>query len=156
MQRVILSEHVLKWESYCTWLTWRAQPLLYFITLGCWRATKSLSATNSMYCLIRPQFMPIKLTGRASVKNCNIEENYNKNHTLLPFTHFIIDSLTSCSILTASQMMARILSGDGLCFSLVKSKQAKSQWRPSSLLINSLENVRPGMRPLLARAFEQV
>ena len=30
----------------------------------------------------------------------------------------------------------------------MKRRQAKSQCRPSSLLISSLENVRPGIRPL--------
>jgi len=57
-------------------------------------------------------------------------------------------SLTSCSILTASQISSLILLVEGLCFSLLYMRQAKSQCKPSSLLISSLENVKPGIRPL--------
>ena len=38
-------------------------------TFGCSKATSSLSATNSIYCFMRSQFIPINLTGKASVKN---------------------------------------------------------------------------------------
>lgn len=55
---------------------------------------------------------------------------------------------TSCSICTALQMRCRTFSGDGLCFSLVNMRQAKSQCRPSSRLISSLEKVSPGIKPL--------
>ena len=65
-------------------------------------------------------------------------------------THSVTTGLTSCSILTALQMMALILSGEGLYFNFVYSKQAKSQCSPSSRLINSLEKVKPGIRPLNA------
>ena len=56
---------------------------------------------------------------------------------------------TSCSIVTASAMMSRTLSGVGRWTSLVKRRQAKSQWRPSSLLMSSFEKVNPGIRPLI-------
>lgn len=44
-------------------------------------------------------------------------------------------------------MIARMVSVDGLCFNLVYKRQAKSQCNPSSLLISSLENVKPGIKP---------
>ena len=63
-------------NNYYVWVTWFHQrcSLLKLIcshahTLGCCKATSSLSATNSMYRLIRTQFMPIRLHGRASVRN---------------------------------------------------------------------------------------
>lgn len=41
-------------------------------TLASPRSAKRRSATNSMYCFIRQQFIPIKSTGKASVRNsCN-------------------------------------------------------------------------------------
>lgn len=56
---------------------------------------------------------------------------------------------TSCSIETASDIMCLILSGDGLLIRFLYMRQAKSQCNPSSLLISSLENVKPGINPLL-------
>ena len=53
----------------------------------------------------------------------------------------------SCSILTASRMIFSTVSGCGLLLRWVNNRQAKSVCRPSSREINSLENVRPGMRP---------
>ena len=50
-------------------------------TLSQPRSTSSLSATNSMYVFMLPQFMPMSATGSASVKN-------------------------SCSIVTASVMIS--------------------------------------------------
>jgi hypothetical protein len=44
-------------------------------------------------------------------------------------------------------MILRTVAAGGLCLSILKSRQAKSQWRPSSREISSFENVRPGMRP---------
>ena len=69
------------------------------------RATRSLSATNSIYCFIRLWFIPMSFTGRASVRN-------------------------SCSMTTASLMISLILSSDGLFLRYQNIKQAQSQWRP--------------------------
>lgn len=147
--------------SQCVVACWTVQQLHTFC---CWSATSSLSATNSMYCFIRPQFIPIKLTGSASVRNyihrvrkCEmIKSQWGKMAKSLYVqlkvcvNHTVAVGLTSCSILTALQMMALIFSGEGLYFSFVYSKQAKSQCSPSSRLINSLEKVKPGIRPLKA------
>jgi hypothetical protein len=51
-------------------------------------------------------------------------------------------------MVTASVMISLILCDEGLWTSLVNRRQAKSQCRPSSLLISSLEKVNPGIRPL--------
>lgn len=69
------------------------------------RATRSLSATNSMYCFIKVWFMPISLTGRASVRN-------------------------SCSMTTASWIIDLMTFSDGLLTKYENIIQAKSQWRP--------------------------
>ena len=71
---------------------------------------------------MRSQFMPMSLTGNASVKN-------------------------SISISTASETIWTIRSSDGLFLRWWNIRQAKSVWSPSSLDINSLEKVRPGIRP---------
>lgn len=68
-------------------------------------SSSSLSATNSMYCFISLQFIPMRLQGRASVRN-------------------------SCSILTASQMISYILSLDGRFKRWLNIRQAKSQCNP--------------------------
>mmetsp|Transcript_2762 Transcript_2762/g.7158 ORF Transcript_2762/g.7158 Transcript_2762/m.7158 type:complete len:252 (+) Transcript_2762:620-1375(+) len=86
------------------------------------RATKSLSATNSMYCIISFPFMPIRSTGSASEMN-------------------------SCSMVTASTTISRTRSADTRLFIRLCRRQAKSQCRPSSREMSSLEKVRPGMRP---------
>lgn len=65
-------------------------------------STSSLSATNSMYWFMRSLFIPIRRTGRASVRN-------------------------SCSILTASRMIWWILSCEGLFTRWLNIRQAKSQ-----------------------------
>ncbi len=160
---------------------------LSLITLGWSKATSNLSATNSMYCFIRSQFIPISLTGRASVRNYdNIEINNNsyKPHIpnkcptctvngiqsnreplyrgwIPPFSCppppppeilgivIIIIGQTSCSIVTASQITFLTSSGDGLCISFLNNRHAKSQCNPSSRLINSFENVNPGINPLM-------
>jgi len=54
----------------------------------------------------------------------------------------------SSSISTAEPMISRILSLDILLFKCLYKRQAKSVCIPSSLEINSLEKVSPGMRPL--------
>src|SRR6266480_2535431 len=66
--------------------------------------------------------MPSSRTGRASVKN-------------------------SCSMVTASVIILRTYLGSGLFLIWEKSRQAKSVCMPSSREINSLEKVKPGMRP---------
>uniref|UniRef100_A0A1L8E6H5 Uncharacterized protein n=1 Tax=Haematobia irritans TaxID=7368 RepID=A0A1L8E6H5_HAEIR len=75
-----------------------------------------------MYSDISSQFMPIKLHGNASVKN-------------------------SCSILTASLIISIIRSLLGFCTKYLNINTAKSQCKPSSREISSLENVKPGMSP---------
>src|SRR5690606_487966 len=72
----------------------------------------------------RSAFIPIKATGMASLTKV-------------------------FSISTASMMISRIISLDSLflMWSLY-NKQAKSQCIPSSLEINSLEKVNPGIIPL--------
>eukprot|EP01137_Pigoraptor_chileana_P010999 Opistho-2@61229 len=75
-----------------------------------------------MYWRMRPLFMPISATGRASVRN-------------------------SCSIETALAMISRTRSLLGLFLRRLNMRHAKSQWRPSSRLMSSLEKVRPGMSP---------
>ena len=76
----------------------------HIFTLEHLRATRSLSATNSIYCFIRLWFIPMSFTGRASVRN-------------------------SCSMTTASLIISLILSSDGLFLRYVNIKQAQSQWR---------------------------
>uniref|UniRef100_A0A8W7PH27 Uncharacterized protein n=1 Tax=Anopheles coluzzii TaxID=1518534 RepID=A0A8W7PH27_ANOCL len=80
------------------------------------------SATNSMYCDIRSQFMPSISTGSAFVRN-------------------------SCSIRTASRMISVTRSFDGFCTRYLNIRQAKSQCSPSSREISSFEKVSPGIRP---------
>ena len=96
-----------------------------------------------MYCFIRSQFIPIRLTGSAFVRNCSAQKT-----TLESGKYVESRASTSCSMVTASVMMSLILCGEGLWTSLVNRRQAKSQCRPSSLLISSLEKVNPGIRPL--------
>lgn len=91
--------------------------------LGNLRATSSLSATNSMYCDMVTAFMPMRPTGRASVTNS--------------FSHS-----------TASRMIFLTVSGLGLSCNMLNNRHAKSQWRPSSREMNSLEVESPGMSPL--------
>lgn len=69
---------------------------------------------------MRSAFMPIKLTGSALVVN-------------------------SISISTASETINFTVSALGRFFSFENNKHAKSQWSPSSRLINSFENVNPGI-----------
>lgn len=90
-----------------------------------------------------------------SKQNCSLLDICPKTpffYTLLchafRWSYQVTVSLTSCSILTASQISSLILLVEGLCFSLLYMRQAKSQCKPSSLLISSLENVKPGIRPL--------
>ncbi|KAH3680048.1 hypothetical protein WICPIJ_008429 [Wickerhamomyces pijperi] len=45
-------------------------------------------------------------------------------------------------------MIFSTMSADGLFFKWANNKQAKSVWRPSSRQINSLEKVKPGIKPL--------
>lgn len=72
-------------------------------------STRSLSATNSMYIFMRSQFMPIRLQGRASVRN-------------------------SCSIVTASLIMLYTRSCDGLLIRCLNIRQAKSQCNPCKIV----------------------
>merc|ERR1719242_191982 len=81
------------------------------------------SATNFIYVDIKSQFLPMSLTGKASVRN-------------------------SISISTASETISTILDSDGLFFRWWNMRQAKSVCRPSSREINSFENVNPGINPL--------
>ena len=76
-----------------------------------------------MYWLISEEFIPISSTGRDSVTKC-------------------------ISILTAFVTISSIYSFDILLFKCLYRRQAKSVCIPSSLLINSFENVSPGIRPL--------
>jgi len=92
------------------------------ITFGQPNSCRRRSATNSMYWRMRTQFIPIMLTGSASVRN-------------------------SCSILTAFEIISVIRSLVGRVFKCLNMMHAKSQWSPSSLEINSLEKVRPGISP---------
>lgn len=55
--------------------------------------------------------------------------------------------MNSFSISTASVIIRETVSGCGLRRRCRKSRQAKSVCIPSSLLISSLENVSPGIRP---------
>ena len=73
------------------------------------------------------------------------KKNQYKNMTLITLL------LTSCSIATASQITSLTTLGGGLCTNFLKSKQAKSQCNPSSRLISSLENVSPGISPLVMK-----
>lgn len=92
-------------------------------TLGTPSANISLSATNYIYWLISLEFIPMSSTGKASHTNSN-------------------------SIVTAFVMISIILSFEILLLRCLYSRQAKSVCIPSSLLINSLEKVRPGIKPL--------
>ncbi|AKU37468.1 ORF_053L [Scale drop disease virus] len=77
----------------------------------------------SIYWFIKSSFIPIKFTGNAVVIN-------------------------SCSIFTASTTISVIVLHEGLSSPRYPSnKQAKSQCKPSSRLINSFENVNPGIKP---------
>ena len=82
--------------------------------------------------------MPISLTGRASMTWLVQGESMSTKH---------IPVKNSCSILTASTMIALTTSGWGRRLRWLKSKQAKSVCMPSSRLISSFEKVRPGMSP---------
>ena len=76
-----------------------------------------------MYSLIRGADIPIKEHGNAS-------------------------RINSFSILTASRINLIAFVFGNRCLHLEYSRQAKSVWSPSSRAINSLEAVRPGIRPL--------
>ena len=81
---------------------WQGKELgKHIFTLEHLRATRSLSATNSIYCFIRLWFIPMSFTGRASVRN-------------------------SCSMTTASLMISLILSSDGLFLRYVNIKHWQS------------------------------
>lgn len=95
----------------------------YIPTFSTFSSLSSRSATNSIYSHIKPQFMPNIETGNAIDKN-------------------------SCSIFTASRIISIIRSLVGFCCKCLNIKHAKSQCSPSSREINSLENVKPGIRPL--------
>ena len=97
----------------------QSNGLLSWYILFCPKATRSLSATNLMYWHIWVAFIPMSLTGSASVTNWH-------------------------SISTASLTMLMF----GFLFIFEKSRHAKSQWRPSSLDMSSLEKHSPGMSPL--------
>lgn len=75
-----------------------------------------------MYWHMRTEFMPIRATGKASLKN-------------------------SCSIATASMMIILTRSLLGWLRRRPKRRHAKSVCKPSSREISSLEKVKPGMRP---------
>ncbi|AGE57516.1 hypothetical protein ATCVNTS1_048R [Acanthocystis turfacea Chlorella virus NTS-1] len=80
------------------------------------------SATNSMYWLIRSEFMPIMRQGMAS-------------------------QMKSFSLATASSTMLFTTSRDSLFSSFEYKSSPNCWWRPSSRLMNSLDNPRPGMSP---------
>ena len=73
---------------------------------------------------------------------------YEKVEINLHIAAEVLLLFTSCSMVTASQMILLILLGEGLCLSFLYSRQAKSQCSPSSLLISSFEKVSPDIRPL--------
>eukprot|EP01136_Pigoraptor_vietnamica_P000683 Opistho-1_new@26302 len=84
-----------------------------------------------MYWLINLAFIPTNATGKASV-------------------------IKSFSISTASLMIACTASCESLFSSMLYNKQANSQCAPSSLEINSLLNVNPGIKPrFLSQKIEQ-
>ena len=119
------------------------------VTLGQPSSCRRRSATNSMYLRMRTQFIPIMLTGSASVKNsCSI------------FTAFEMISTTRSVLGRLSEIKENDDKLSAWTYWYDKSKwmnwyilkclnimQAKSQWSPSSLEINSLEKVRPGISP---------
>ncbi|AGE49027.1 hypothetical protein ATCVBr0604L_043R [Acanthocystis turfacea Chlorella virus Br0604L] len=80
------------------------------------------SATNSMYWLIRSEFMPIIRQGMAS-------------------------HMKSFSLATASSTMLLTTSRDSFFSSFEYRSSPNCWWRPSSRLMNSLERPRPGMSP---------
>jgi len=87
------------------------------------RAKINLSATNSIYCFINFELIPISSTGNASEMN-------------------------SFSISTASAIIEWIFSYVSFPFNNEYIKHAKSQCNPSSLEISSFENVNPGINDL--------
>ncbi|ABT15937.1 hypothetical protein FR483_n652R [Paramecium bursaria Chlorella virus FR483] len=96
-----------------------------FVALYClgWpSATKMRSATNSRYCPISSEFMPIIRQGIASQMN-------------------------SFSLATASSTIAFTCARDSL-FSSFEYRSSPNCWcRPSSRLMNSLDRPRPGITP---------
>ena len=83
----------------------------------------SLSATYSIHLSINPVFIPI-------------------------IAHGIDSLINSFSIETASFIISYMTSLDNLLFKSLYKHTAKSVCKPSSLLINSLLKVNPGIRPL--------
>ena len=82
-------------------------------------------------------------------QSCSLSKPQLLNKIVCTILYFIpVQLITSCSMATASHTMPLILLGDGLCLSFLYMRQAKSQWRPSSLLISSFEKVRPDISPL--------
>lgn len=76
-----------KYQMNATLFQWKA--LLITLTLLNPSSNISRSATNSMYCFIKVQFMPISFTGRASVKNsCRYEEGRLVQASA--YKHFVI------------------------------------------------------------------
>ena len=80
-----------------------------------------------MYVFIRLLFIPSKSQGKDSVRN-------------------------SISIATASRIISFTRSSEGLLTMCLYIRHAKSQCKPSSLLINSFEKVTPGRRFLKREA----
>src|SRR5690606_29737348 len=102
----------------------KSNGLVTLYTLGQLSSTNNLSVTNSKYWVIKVAFIPIKLTGSDSVIN-------------------------SRSIFSASTIISDILFLGTLFTRWLLCKcTAKSQCIPSSLEINSLEKVKPGINPL--------
>lgn len=58
----------------------RPAPLGAVVTFVKPSSSISLSATNSMYCFISSQFIPISFTGRASVRNSCAEQQQQHHH----------------------------------------------------------------------------
>lgn len=56
------------------------QSFKILTTLASPRSVRRRSATNSMYCFIRHELIPMRSTGKASVKNsCNTQQDINRN-----------------------------------------------------------------------------
>lgn len=97
----------------------------------------SRSATNSMYCFIKSQFMPISLTGRAWVRNsCGPQKVEWEGQCLRSTIHntskfnLVHLHVNTCSIWTAFKMMLLTVASEGLFTKCLNIRQAKSQWRP--------------------------
>lgn len=107
------------------------------LTLGIPKSVNNRSATNSMYCFIKKLLIPMRSTGKASVRNSCKNKQFcshvcpcytaNKLHY---YNKLAFQIAQTCSMPTALVIISFTLSADGFFTKWLYIRQAKLQCNP--------------------------